>query len=348
MIERAREDIAGERERAIAEIRREVGSLAVDLAGRVIGDTLDRERQLSLVDRYIEELRIGRRERTEPMSVADPFRESADRAFAGADHGELLRAGEGLFALAGLVDHEPRLRKALTDPAVSAGREAFAAGEPGAGRVSDVALAVAGEVVGARLRENELAEALDELAAEAVFTAAERERRPRARRGRGLPVLPHLRAGRRPAAGADRPGPSRRGEAGRGRGSARPARVADETLLLVRELIARGRAHDLDRALAALAAMAAARRGRIVAEVRSAVELDEGRRQRLAAALAGGGRPPGGAARGPRPHRGRLAGRPRRGRAVRRNRETATGNGARAPARRLNDPRPGGEAKWRS
>jgi F-type H+-transporting ATPase subunit delta len=53
----------------------------------------------------------------------------------------------------------------------------------------------------------------------------------------------------------------------------------------VRQLIARGRAHDLDRALAGLAAMAAARRGRVVAEVRSAVELDEGRRQRLAAAL---------------------------------------------------------------
>jgi F-type H+-transporting ATPase subunit b len=56
MIERAREDISGERERAIADIRREVGSLAVDLAGRLIGDSLDRDRQLSLVDRYIDEL----------------------------------------------------------------------------------------------------------------------------------------------------------------------------------------------------------------------------------------------------------------------------------------------------
>jgi F-type H+-transporting ATPase subunit b len=56
MIQRAREDIAGERERAIAEIRREVGSLVVDLAGRVIGESLDRDRQLSLVDRYIDEL----------------------------------------------------------------------------------------------------------------------------------------------------------------------------------------------------------------------------------------------------------------------------------------------------
>ena len=28
------------------------------------------------------------------MSMVDPFRENADRAFEGADHGELLRAGE--------------------------------------------------------------------------------------------------------------------------------------------------------------------------------------------------------------------------------------------------------------
>jgi F-type H+-transporting ATPase subunit b len=59
MIERAREDIAGERERAIAQIRQEVGSLAVELAGRVIGDSLDRDRHLSLVDRYIDDLAAG-------------------------------------------------------------------------------------------------------------------------------------------------------------------------------------------------------------------------------------------------------------------------------------------------
>jgi F-type H+-transporting ATPase subunit b len=56
MIESARKEIEGERERTIGEIRREVGSLVVDLSFRVIGESLDRERQLQLVDRYIEEL----------------------------------------------------------------------------------------------------------------------------------------------------------------------------------------------------------------------------------------------------------------------------------------------------
>lgn len=218
------------------------------------------------------------------MSIAGPFRENADRAFAGADHGELLRAGQGLFALAALVDHEPRLRKALTDPAVAPDAKRSLLGSLVRGRVPDVALAVAGEVVGSRLREYELAEALDELAAEAVFTAAERggdlervedevfrfsriyAQADDLRRALTDPVLP---VEAKQAVIAD----------------LLTGRAAEETLLLVRELIARGRAHDLDRALAALAAMAAARRGRVVAEVRSAVELDEGRRQRLAAAL---------------------------------------------------------------
>jgi F-type H+-transporting ATPase subunit b len=56
MIDSARREIQGERERAVAEVRREVGSLVVDLSSRVIGESLDRDRQLQLVDRYIEEL----------------------------------------------------------------------------------------------------------------------------------------------------------------------------------------------------------------------------------------------------------------------------------------------------
>jgi len=56
MIDGARREIQGERERAVAEVQREVGSLVVDLSSRVIGESLDPERQLQLVDRYIDEL----------------------------------------------------------------------------------------------------------------------------------------------------------------------------------------------------------------------------------------------------------------------------------------------------
>ena len=53
---RARQVIRSERDQAIRQLRSEVGTLAVELATRVVGESLDRERQLRLVDRYIDQL----------------------------------------------------------------------------------------------------------------------------------------------------------------------------------------------------------------------------------------------------------------------------------------------------
>ena len=55
-LDRARQAIRGERDQAIRQLRNEVGTLAVELATRVVGDSLDRDRQLRLVDEYIEGL----------------------------------------------------------------------------------------------------------------------------------------------------------------------------------------------------------------------------------------------------------------------------------------------------
>jgi F-type H+-transporting ATPase subunit b len=54
--DRAEQEIQAQLDRAKAELRRELGALSVRLAERVIGDNLDNERQLRLVDQYIEEL----------------------------------------------------------------------------------------------------------------------------------------------------------------------------------------------------------------------------------------------------------------------------------------------------
>lgn len=59
IVERAQETIQAERERALNDLRSEVGGLAVELAGRVVGESLDRERHLRLVDQYINELPQG-------------------------------------------------------------------------------------------------------------------------------------------------------------------------------------------------------------------------------------------------------------------------------------------------
>jgi F-type H+-transporting ATPase subunit b len=55
-LERARQAIRSERDQAVRDLRREVGSLAVELAARVLDNSLDRERQLRLIDQYIEDL----------------------------------------------------------------------------------------------------------------------------------------------------------------------------------------------------------------------------------------------------------------------------------------------------
>lgn len=55
-LNRARQVIRAERDQAVRQLRNEVGTLAVELATRVVGDSLDRDRQLRLVDQYIDEL----------------------------------------------------------------------------------------------------------------------------------------------------------------------------------------------------------------------------------------------------------------------------------------------------
>jgi F-type H+-transporting ATPase subunit b len=53
---RAQDELAAERDRASAAIRREVVSLSLDVAEKVVGESLDRDAQQALVDRYIEDL----------------------------------------------------------------------------------------------------------------------------------------------------------------------------------------------------------------------------------------------------------------------------------------------------
>lgn len=56
VVAKAREDAQNERSRALVEARRDVANLSLDLAEKVVGDSLDREAQLGLVERYIAEL----------------------------------------------------------------------------------------------------------------------------------------------------------------------------------------------------------------------------------------------------------------------------------------------------
>jgi F-type H+-transporting ATPase subunit b len=56
ILQQAKDTIEGERDRALQSLRGELSGLAVDLASRVLGESLDREHQLRLVDQYLDEV----------------------------------------------------------------------------------------------------------------------------------------------------------------------------------------------------------------------------------------------------------------------------------------------------
>ena len=56
---RAQEEIRAERDRVFSELRTQVGEIAVELAGRVVGQTLDPQAHERLIDDYIEQVASG-------------------------------------------------------------------------------------------------------------------------------------------------------------------------------------------------------------------------------------------------------------------------------------------------
>jgi F-type H+-transporting ATPase subunit b len=57
LVQSAQAQIDAERQQALAALRRQVGDLATDLAGRIVGESLaDEARQSRVVDRYLDEL----------------------------------------------------------------------------------------------------------------------------------------------------------------------------------------------------------------------------------------------------------------------------------------------------
>jgi len=53
---KAREDAASEKSRALADARTQVGDISVDLAGKIVGESLDADAHQALIDRYLADL----------------------------------------------------------------------------------------------------------------------------------------------------------------------------------------------------------------------------------------------------------------------------------------------------
>jgi F-type H+-transporting ATPase subunit b len=56
LLDRARSDVAIEKDRAAAALRQDVANLSLDMAEKVVAGSLDRDAQAALVDHYLDEL----------------------------------------------------------------------------------------------------------------------------------------------------------------------------------------------------------------------------------------------------------------------------------------------------
>lgn len=203
-------------------------------------------------------------------------------AAASADPAGLAR---GLREVVHLLDREHPLRRLLSDPAQPAARKADLTRSLLEGKVGEESLDVVADAVRARwARTRDLTDALEQLAVLGDVIGAERDGRlddledELFRFGRIVGGRPELRAA------LTDPGipPDRKRAL---LGDLLEGKVTEASLRLIAEVVAYPRGRNLDRGLEEYGRIAAERRRRLVAVVRTAVPMDEEQRDRLAAAL---------------------------------------------------------------
>ena len=196
------------------------------------------------------------------------------------------RLGEELFAVAGLLDSEPGLRRTLSDPAREGRAKAALAETLLTGKISATALSLVITLVGARWSApGDLADAAEQLGVLAIIEGADREdglddlEDELFRFGRVVNAEPDLRV----ALSSPFAPPERKRELV---DALLRGKVSQATLRLVTQAALHPRGRSLDTSLEEYARMAAERRERLLAEVHVAIALTAEQRGRLAAALA--------------------------------------------------------------
>jgi F-type H+-transporting ATPase subunit delta len=196
-----------------------------------------------------------------------------------------LGVGDALFAVAALLDEQPSLRAALTDPARSGDDKAALVGSLMTGKVPDQVVDLVSGMVRSRWSTpRDLAEATARLGVEAVLVSAQRHDRldqlqdELFRFARTVLAHPDLRL-----ALTDRGLPVER------KSDLLTELLKEKTTVeaarLIVHVVTEPRGRSLEANLEALADAAAARRQRQVATVTAAVPLTEQQRDRLATAL---------------------------------------------------------------
>lgn len=211
--------------------------------------------------------------------------EVEERFNAVAGSADLGTLADELFAIADLLDREHGLRRALSDPAKPAEQKAQTVRALLSGKVSDPATATAEAAVSAKWsRAGDLSDVLERLGVVAAVGEAEAQGKlddvedELFRFGRIIAGNPELRR-----ALTDTAAP----EDGKRQllRDLLDGKVAPTTLRLVTQLVLHPRGRSLESGLEEYGQLVAQQRQRLVAVVRSAVELSEEQKRRLAAWL---------------------------------------------------------------
>ncbi len=196
------------------------------------------------------------------------------------------RLGEELFAVAGLLDSEPGLRRTLSDPAREARAKAGLAESLLNGKISATAVSLVADLVSARWSEPaDLADATEQLGVLAIIESADREgglddlEDELFRFGRVVNAEPDLRVA---LSSPFAPGERKQELVD----ALLRGKVTQPALRLITQAALHPRGRSLDTSLEEYARMAAERRERLLAEVHVAIALTAEQRGRLAAALA--------------------------------------------------------------
>ena len=194
--------------------------------------------------------------------------------------------GDELFAVSRLLDAEHALRRTLTDPARPAEGKAALVRSLLDGKVSAPTLDLLAGLVSARWSASrDLADAIEELAVQAVTIAAERARQlddledELFRFGRVVAGQPELRLA---LSDPNLPDGRKRGVLG----ALLDGKATPDAERLITEAVLHPRGRSLEGSLDAYGKLAAERKQRLVAVVRVASALTEQQQERLAAALA--------------------------------------------------------------
>ena len=200
--------------------------------------------------------------------------------------GAFEEAGKGLFAVVGVLGEERALRAMLADPAISEGAKTETIKSLFSGKVSDLTVELLTQIATSRWSsDSDMVDATEDSATTLVLMGAEvdgnidRVEEELFRFGRAIDAYAPLQMA------LTNPASTSEEKAGIVN-TLLAGKAAPETVELVAHVAGSLRGRRIQDAIARLSELAAARRGRIIAEVRSAIALTDAQQQRLSAVLA--------------------------------------------------------------